>query len=266
MVGTSNATAVSLLGKVQRALWLGNRLCVGLGHPINLTVRARDPETGLVILIQKWVGNTRSPEIKNSGAHNVGLQKLLEVQNIGIRPNHLVMSPQLNSPVTTKYMGSVRMVLSGMDFTASASHWKQEHDKLLAILVLYDALLGRITLHHTGFRYPTQNGYNKAREMFPEGRQLPARDHQRWFTRDGDLRVEFQWFPEGPYDFARHWDIITKNPAEFLEFIAQAFNTNPKYWEVGPNDPIGMVRIPARSDGSELNIMARGKRWKIPGI
>ncbi|HUV42892.1 MAG TPA: hypothetical protein VMY36_03270 [Patescibacteria group bacterium] len=37
----------------------------------------------------------------------------------------------------------------------------------------------------------------------------------------------------------------------------------PKLWEAGENDPVGLVWITAEKDGSTMGVMARSRWWEI---
>ena len=156
----------------------------------------------------------------------------------------------------------------------AVSQWHQEHDRLLAMIVLYSLQYSfyphDIYLHHVGFRHESEVAVRAAAEARGECLEMPAKDHLRWYhcvedsqLPHGKFYIEDQFFPEGPQTPAFHWDLITQDPIKFLTFVAEAYGMEPKFWEAGENDPVGLVWITAEKDSSVMGIMARTRFWEV---
>lgn len=177
----------------------------------------------------------------------------------------LVMTPtDTNNEFSCGWMGAVAQ--NGLIVAVSRWDWKQEYDRLLALMVLYNRLHNPLQLHHVGFRFPNSTAYENGNKSFHGGieRNIPG-DHDRtYFPMAGNHYREHQWFPNGPYDNARHWDFVVSAPEEFLKFIAHAYGQEPVLFDsAGENDPIGLVWITDASHGLKMGVMARRQWWNV---
>jgi hypothetical protein len=155
-------------------------------------------------------------------------------------------------------------------YTVGCSRWASEHDKLLALIVLY-SLQYEVRLHHVGTRFPTNQEFEEASAEFSDSPiYVSAPDHVRHYhhvesplSPNGEYWVEYQHFPSGPFTPAAHWDLATSNPHGLLLFVADAFEQKPVFFEnPGKNDPVGVVWVTS-SSGAILGVMARD-RWGDP--
>jgi len=178
----------------------------------------------------------------------------------------LSLTPIKGLELSLGWMGGARLD----DLIVGVSKWSEEHDRLLALLVLY-SLQREVRMHHIGTRYPTEEEmYAASREIGLPPIVLPADDHQRIYhlvnaphAPNGCFYREVQFFPDGPKDTASHWDLATDNPEDLLRFVAGAFGTEPVLWDdVGSDDPVGVVWVPDKQ-GLKLGVMARERWWDI---
>lgn len=204
-----------------------------------------------------WAGSV--PVGTVSRAPHVAYGKLGELVLLGAGlDGKLIMTPTDND-LGYGWMGAVAQ--NGV--VVAVSKWAQQHDRLLALLTLYHAVHAPLELHHAGFRFPSLDAYQTENSLFRGGMERPAEDHLRTYfpMRPGYYR-EHQFFPDGPQDRARHWDIVCPDPMDLLRFIAQAYGNEPVLWEPGPHDPFGVAWIPDK-DGDKLGVMARVAFWDV---
>ena len=244
-------------------------LCTGLGEPMFIAASARDTIDGLTVMRGGWVGDlSQWAAMSTSKAPYVAPWKLAEVMQIALPDEgELVMTPDPTWPASTGWMGAVRMICGRMDLGIAASKWRQEHDRLLSLVLLYDCLLGPLQLHHTGFRFPTEAEYVAANAEWENGMVRDAPDHRRTYFNVGPAYREHQYWPEastGTDGFPhRHWDLVSSRPLETLQFLASGFDREPATWEAAPNNPIGAVLIPSATDRSKLGVMTRPTWWNV---
>ncbi len=198
-----------------------------------------------------------------SRAPHVAFSKMGELILFGAgNDSRLIMTPVPGYESGLGWMGAVAQ--NGL--VVAVSKWAEEHDRLLALITLYHAQYEKLTLHHAGFRFEDYAKFTVENRLFSGGlvRNVPN-DHERvYFPLGGGRYREHQWFPDGPHDPARHWDFVTAQPANFLWFIARAYGQEPVFFEdSGENDPIGVVWVTAKEDGSKLGVMARRKHWVV---
>lgn len=216
-------------------------------------------EGGETLSFGSWAGKVI--EGTTSKASQVAYRKMGELVVAGAgRDGKLIMTPIPDLELSDHWMGGAaqdgRMVL--------VSKWRQEHDRMLALLTLYNALHAPLTLHHAGFRFPNRETYRIENALLgSNGMERPAADHERTYFAGPGYYRELQWFPDGPHDRARHWDVVCEEPEKLLRFVAEAYGQEFKpFGDSGPNDPIGVVWA-TDSDGDKLGIMARPKWWKV---
>lgn len=214
-----------------------------------------------VLTYGNWAGSL--PEGTTSRAPHIAYGKFGELVLLGGGSDgQLVMTPVPGNEKSYGWMGGVAQ--NGV--IVAVSKWAQEHDRLLALLTLYNAVHEELTLHHAGFRFRSRESYEAANALFEGGMPRPAEDHERTYFNMGVYYREHQFFPGGPLDTARHWDFVCTKPEELLWFIAKAYGKEPIFWEAGENDPIGVVWIQAESDSSKLGVMARKALWKVEEV
>ncbi|MFC1722086.1 hypothetical protein ACFL0C_00375 [Patescibacteria group bacterium] len=236
------------------------RLCEAMGVYAYVSV-GNVSESQKVQSLGGWAGTL--PVEVSSRAPHVAWGKLGELVLLdGGMNGRLVMTPTAGNDVGYGWMGAVAQ--NGL--IVGVSKWAQEHDRLLALITLYNQIHHNLLLHHVGFRFPNQDAYTIENGVYRGGlvRNIPG-DHDRtYFPIKGGFYREHQWFPEGPHDSARHWDFVTEEPEEFLWFVASAYDQEPVLFDdVEENDPIGMVWIAASSDGTKMGVMARRTWWTV---
>lgn len=212
-----------------------------------------------VLTYGNWSGIV--PSDVDSRAPHIAYGKFgeLVLANLG-QDGELIMTPTPGNEQSYGWMGGVAQNRTGV----AVSKWAEEHDKLLALLTLYNAVQDRLNLHHVGFRFPNRETYedHNLQFKFTGGISRPAENHERVYFNLGKFYREHQFYPGGPHDSARHWDFACCNPKDLLLFIAHAYGTEPSFWEAGPNDPIGAVWIPDKK-GNKLGVMARHYWWVV---
>ncbi len=150
------------------------------------------------------------------------------------------------------------------------SKWEQQHDLLLALILLY-SFEWETRLHHIGWRMESEETWRTACEKENaagfKGIELPADDHWRMYywhpdirSSNGGFHTEYQFFPEGKKSPAIHIDVATSKPDDLLRFVADAFNSEPIFWTDDPNGPYGVVWVTG-DDGTIMGVMARDQ-WK----
>jgi hypothetical protein len=205
-----------------------------------------------------WAGDY--PEGTVSRAPHIAYAKFGELVLLsgGINGD-LVMTPVPENKESLGFMGGAGQ--NGV--IVAVSKWEEEHDKLLALLTLYNTVHQPLALHHAGFRFPDKQSYDLKNATLQNGMERPAEDHERTYFNTGEYYRENQFYPGGPRDSACHWDLFCDDPKALLWFIARAYGIEPVFWEAGKNDPIGAVWIKAKRDGSMLGVMARYDWWKV---
>lgn len=220
-------------------------------------------KNGALVTYGDWAGGTPEGE---SQAPFVAMSKLAEMYLLG-QPAGLSLTPIPDFARGTGYMGGARWD----DWISAVSKWRQEHDRLLALVLLY-AMRYETRLHHVGIRLPSEEEMWAASVgLGVTAMEVPAPDHQRLYHVFEDDRaancvyyVECQWFPEGPHDTVSHWDFATHDPEQMLHWLAEPYGLEPTMWpDAGPNDPKGMLKVQAESDKSVLVVMARDRWWEV---
>jgi len=239
-----------------------SQLCNAMGVFAYVVV-GRTGESPQMSAYGGWAGTL--PEGVLSLAPHVAYGKMGELVVIGGGlDGQLIMTPTEGNELGYGWMGAVAQ--NGL--IIAVSKWAQEHDRLLALLTLYNQIHYPLTLHHAGFRFKDVAEYEVANALYRNGmvRNI-AGDHDRTYfpMEDGHYR-EHQWFPNGPHDNARHWDFVVDAPKDFLQFVAHAYGQEPVLFnDAGKNDPIGMVWVTSAKDGSKMGVMARRQWWNVEG-
>ncbi len=236
---------------------LADRLCRSM-RIFAYVICASTGTSSEVFTFGGWAGE--KPDDVKSSAPQVAHGKLGEMILMGGGSDgKLIMSPIEH---ITKYgwMGAVAQD----GYMVAVSKLAEEHDRLVALMVLYSQAHYDIALHHVGFRFESEADYLQANASKDQGmqRDIPG-DHMRTYFEEDDYYTEHQWFQDGPHTYARHWDIVTDDPRHFLTWIAAAFGTEPTFFEhVRENDPVGVVWIESK-DGTKFGVMARSQFWYV---
>jgi len=237
---------------------LATEFCESAGLFAFGVVSQADPGGG-VISYGGWMGEV--PVGVDSKAPQVAYRKTGELVMAGAGlDGQLVMTPIEGNELSDKWMGGV--ALNGT--IVAVSKWAQEHDRLLALAVLYHAQYGGLELHHAGFRFLSEKSWQVANAGLEGGMIRPAEDHQRmYFTTGKGYYLEHQWFPGGPHDQAMHWDVVCDDPQGLLRFVSSAYGKEPKFFEdCGSHDPIGVFWVTS-GDGTKIGLMARPIWWDV---
>ncbi len=128
-------------------------------------------------------------------------------------------------------------------------------------------------LHHVGFRYPDREAFRVALSRRAGGgvtpRESRAPDHERGYTPVFDAHrriryyVEDQFFPEGPHDRGRHWDVVTADPVGFVEALAAPLGVRVQHLPRRSGSPWAAVWVEDCPEGA-LGFMARPEWWEVP--
>lgn len=233
-------------------------LCDALGEYAYVVVGRVIGEMKAVLAEGSWAGAV--PEGTTSRAPHIAYGKFGELVLLdGGRDGKLVMTPVPVNEQSYGWMGGV--ALDGV--IVAVSKWKPEHDRLLALLTLYNAVIQELTLHHVGFRFSDRESYEAANAKYQYGMPRPAEDHERTYVLVGAAYREHQFFPDGSRDNRRHWDFVCKDPVSLLNWVADAYSQIPVFFDdVGSRDPVGVVWVQAE-DGSKLGVMARKTWWNV---
>ncbi len=242
---------------------LGQLLAAVLGEPMHIYARVKSKNTGLVLAAGAWVGKTVGVDLTKSRADWIAPWKLATVLQMSIEAGVLVKSPNPDWEHSCPWNGAVRLLIDDLDVAVICSKWDERHDLLLASLLLYHVQFSILQFHHIGIRFPTMEAYAAANfrlEQKATPLVRPADDHLRtyfklWAWPVG--YVEHQFFPNGPHDNARHWDLQAADPLGFLQFIGDALDTAPISWEFEENSPVGMVKVQPTEEGEVLSVMVR---------
>lgn len=245
-----------------RSGWsVADQICRLVGVPVYIALGRAGRERAL----QTW-GSWAVNEDLFSSAPSVANRKLLEVF-VGGSSQGLSLTP-LPVQISLGWQGGVRFD----EHLVAVSGWRQEHDRLLAMTVLWQQMGNSVRLHHVGFRHPTHEAMLLASgRTFGDAIPCPAADHKRvyhpqavqWSGKGKVIFVEHQFFEDGPKDPAIHWDVVTPDPVGFLRFVAGAFGAEPRLFTEPGNGPVGVVWVKASRDDSVMGVMARS-RWWIP--
>lgn len=237
-------------------------LCSAYGLPAYICLGHVGPDNTSIASLGNWAGE--KPE-KVSRAPFVAQGKMGELlwrnQEAG-----LSVTPVEGLEIGFGWMGGARCDSD----IVTVSGWRQEHDRLLALVVLY-SLQYETRLHHVGWRFASEEAMRvRSAGLGIEAIEVPAEDHMRMYHRVEDGRspyetyyVEYQYFPNDPHTHVFHWDLVTQDPERLLDFVARAYGAKPKLWEAGENDPVGLVWVTAEKDGTVMGVMARPLFWEI---
>jgi len=176
-----------------------------------------------------------------------------------------------------KLMGGVRRFVEGCYYITAVSSDMGEHcDALFSLLFNY-AMTNEVLFHHVGFRFPFRDSALSAAKDAAQKYGVPvfyrpASDHERWYVpvETGDVPnciywLEFQYFPDGPYTRAVHWDVVTDFNQALLVFLANPLKLVPEIQKiVGSNDVIGAV-WQEDDGGVPIGIVARSRWWDVEG-
>jgi len=233
-------------------------LCEALGEGAYVSLTKVGDNGSSFVSVGDWAGPKPEQFSRAPYAANAKWAELLLAGKDGVSTG-VTTTPTTDFPLGLGWMGGARH----NDYIVGVSKWSEEFDRLLALLVLYH-LQWETQLHHFGVRFPSHEAMNRA--SVASGLmaiEMPANDHFRIYhpvaSKDGIYYLEEQYFPEGPYDFARHWDLTAKSPDHLLWYVANAFGQVPVLFDdVGPNEPIGVVWIKDKK-GNKFGVMAREK-------
>ena len=240
---------------IDPSIALGDCLCRASGDTIALAV-GEAAEDGSCVLRGVWL-NDPGPERRPPAASLVAA---------------LTRAAQLmGSPPSPSSAGAVSGLGVGRRF-AAVSGWPETWGRLFASILLSQADHPSV-LHHLGFRHPSREAFDRelgakrARGEAP--RESEAADHLRGYTqvRDALGRVEYyledQFYPEGPQDGGRHWDLVTADPVGFLRAVGRSLGVEPQLFPKLPNSPLGAIWL-ADEAGNKLGVMARPVWWEVP--
>lgn len=246
---------------------LADLMMEAAGESLFVTVGVVDEDRRLLAWKKGWAGG---PPEEESRANRIGPTKALELM-VDLSED-FAMTPT-GHPFGTGWMGGVRQRHEGVHHVTSGSAWSERCDAQHALVLNY-AMRQEVCFHHVGYRHPTNQLMLEAikadeQKLATGAIPVPADDHQRYYipvatnrAPNGVFWIEHQFFPEGPYSYAVHWDLVTISALDLLEFVASGLGVQAKTWDAGPNDPEGMTWEPNR-DGVPFGIMVRSRWWDV---
>ncbi len=238
------------------------QLCKAMGIFAYVVVASVEADRDMVAF-GGWAGIVS--EGNTSRAPHVAYCKMGELVLAGAGlDGKLVMTPVESNELSLHWMGGV--ALNGT--IVAVSKMAQEHDRLLALLTLYDREVKSLKLHHVGVRFPDEETYRVNCAARENGmiRDVPGDHNRTYFPMEDGTYREHQWFPDGPHDVAAHWDFVTDDPDGLLNFIANAYGKGPVFFDdVGEHDPVGVVWISNKDCTEKIGVMARKVWWKVEG-
>ncbi len=248
------------VGDLHRGLELAHLLCTAVQQHAFVTILKGG--RSYFLSVGGWAGD--NPPLDSRAPYASGAKALELLWKGAPRPGQLLCTPT-DLSLSLGWKGGVR----NTDYIVGVSKWAEEHDLLLALIVLY-GLQQEVRLHHVGFRYASIDAYFAASKLLGAGVDVPAKDHLRRYHRvessltpNGEYWQEIQFFPQGPHTRAVHWDIATSDPIGLLMHVANAFGTQPSFFaDAGKYDPVGVVWIEG-GDGKIMGLMTRD-RWSDP--
>jgi len=253
---------------VERTWGLSDLMCTAAEVHLFTTVLVADDNRTVLALKKDWAGG--EPEGKSCAPY-VGPLKAMELLiNLD---GAIVMTPT-GYPLGCGWMGGVRRrAAANLHHITSGSAWSERCDAQHALALNY-AMSYEVRLHHVGFRHPTEKAtvvaVNEDEKRFGVSAiSVPAKNHLRWYVPvetdaapNGVYWREHQFFPEGDKTPATHWDLVTMNPLDLLEFVAGNLKADFTRWIPGPNDPVGVTWEQNR-DGVMYGIMIRSRWWDV---
>jgi hypothetical protein len=253
--------------EVERILAFANRMLFAMGIYAHVfvslkTVDHQDTHTEAI-----WAGVT--PTNDPSRAYWIAVRKgmaLMASPMLNTKPYSLLLTPIEGME---EYMGGIRVLTEELDIAIAVSKLDQAHDRLIAGCIMYAYLFQEdmempLTLHHVGTRGTKDEFAHKIAEWGGNALVCPVSDHSRAYMHVGPHYLEQQYFQNGPWDGARHWDFVANDPIHFLTFLAYLYETDPVLWDAGKNDPIGMVSIMGENSPEVIfSVMARPKWWDV---
>jgi len=239
-----------------------DRICRAMGLYAYTAIGTRDAD-GNVVVCAGWAGEV--PQGVDSRAPHVAFGKLgeLNIAGAGLDGN-LIMTPIRNSKLGYGWIGFGWMGgVAQNGLMVTVSKLAQEHDRLIALITLYNREHQNLQLHHVGVRFTSKALYEAANNR-PGGMVRNVVDHDRtYYWCSEGYYTEYQWFPDGPHTDARHWDFVVSDPRRFLMFVANAYDQEPVFFDdASENDPIGVVWV-TDEKGKKYGIMAREGWWQV---
>lgn len=210
-----------------------------------------------------WAGSFPEGATVKSSAPQVAYCKMGELLLAGAGlDGTLVMTPVESNELSLHWMGGA--ALNGT--IVAVSKLAQEHDRLLALLTLYDREIKPLKIHHVGIRFPDEETYrsNCAGHENAMVRDVPNDHNRTYFHTEYGYYREYQWFPNSPHDSSAHWDFVTDDPKGLLTFIANAYGIKPVLFGDGSErSPVGVVWISNKDNTKKIGVMARKTWWKV---
>ncbi|OGM28405.1 hypothetical protein A2801_02645 [Candidatus Woesebacteria bacterium RIFCSPHIGHO2_01_FULL_41_10] len=252
----------SKLDVLYRGQSFASTLCRALGRGAFIVLMQVNEDGEGFVSIGDWAGEkpsvpSRAPFVANA--------KAAELFYAG-KAVGLCTTPIISFEMGLGWMGGAR----DTRLIVGVSKWAEEHDLLLAVLTLY-AMQHETQLHHVGIRFPSEVSMRLASQGIKASPlEVPAADHMRiyhwmpsWHLATNGYYLETQYFPAGPQTEAYHWDLVTEDPVQLLEYVGSAFSITPELFDdSGANDPIGMIWIPDK-EGNMMGVMARKDWWYV---
>ncbi len=206
-----------------------------------------------------WAGvpstNSRGPYFANCKAGEL----LLLNKNEG-----LSVTPIPNFKDGHGWKGGVRY---GCNYVA-VSALSEEHDQLIAAVILYHDIFYKLKLHHTGY-WCTKEEYENITSSCPNGYTRDVADHFRTFFLEsgssfeyGKSYKEYFYYLED-YQNDIHFDFVVDNIEHFLGFLSDVTGIEPEYWpDAKENSPKAGLFVTDKK-GLTIGVMCRNKFWDV---
>ena len=265
----SKSTGNAITDRLNARFEFADLICSAMKRQVSVALLEVGPDDRSYVGISGWAGDYPERPAKSPfKSPFLASAKALELYWRGNR-GELTLTPIVElAKLSTGFMGGARLEQS----IVGVSHWEQQHDLLLALIVLY-SFEYETRLHHIGWRMESEEAWQRACDHEAEqgfrGANLPASDHQRMYfwhpdprSPNGGYHVEYQLFQENHVP-AVHIDVAVGDPERFLRFMARGLSITQgmklDIWEDEAPNPYG-VAWAIGDDQSQMGVMAR-ERW-----
>lgn len=261
---TGNAITDNLYDRFEFA----DLICSAMKRQAQIALLCVGPDDHSYVAMANWAGGyPEHPARSSFKSPFLASAKALELFWRG-NQGGLMCTPVFElGQFSTNLMGGARLEQN----IVGVSHWEQQHDLLLALIILY-SFEYEVRLHHIGWRMESEQAMREAsgREFKAgfDGVELPAEDHLRIYhwhydyrSRNAGFHTEYQFFPDGDQTPAIHIDVAVGSPDHFLRFVAKGLGIKPNIWGDDAPNPYGAVWA-IGDDQSKIGVMARD-RWDL---
>lgn len=247
-----------VLSNLSSGLKFGDLICSALRKPVYLFVEKIGVNNTSILSLGDWAGGkSNEPSRAPYVAHCKAGELLWCGQKEGVST-----TPVFGLEISNGWKGGVRF---GSHIVA-VSKLSQEHDELIAAVILYYMQSENVQFHHAGFSC-TEAEFELVRNY---GFLFDSKDNKRVYLPVSDERSVYRKYyaeyfcdPNSQSYGTTHLDFVCQDYAGFLSFVGKAVGVKPEFWHDSEEyEPAGSLWV-ADSEGKKIGIMARPIFWNI---